>query len=372
MKKTWPAFSLFLFWLLLGSQASFLWSQQDTNTQQPVLWSETFDHDFGRVREVHGYSVHQFDIRNTGTAPLIISHVLTTCGCAQPEWSKEPIEPGEKGFVIVSYDMVNRPGPFEKKITAFTNERRLRHTFTIKGVVIPKPQILDVLFHDTIGTVQMEQASFHFNTVRPREMKTTEIWIQNYSEEDLRLTVDNIPDFLTVTVPDLLESNYPDRLIVEIHPSKVDENFRGRKFDHFSWTTESVSGEKVTQTIPVSANFIDDFRRITPAERAESPSAQLSAQSLDYGKLKKKRVQKELSISNTGKSALSLHSISIDNTQFIEITGFNKKVLQPDETLKLKVYVNPKDLKGSLTTDLYVITNDPQRPLQEVQLTAEK
>jgi hypothetical protein len=330
------------------------------------------DYDFGRVREVDGYAVHQFNVRNTGTSPLIISHVLTTCGCAQPEWSREPIEPGENGFVIVSYDMVNRPGPFEKKITAFTNEKTLRQVFTIKGIVIPKPQILNVLFTDTIGTVQMEQATFHYNTVRPHETKTTELWIQNYSEEDLRLAVENIPDFLTVTVPERLESNYPDRMIVEINTSNVNENFRGRLYGQFTWTTESVSGEKVSKKIPVSANFIDDFRRLTPAERTESPSVRLSANSLDYGKLKKKRVFKELSISNAGKSPLTLHSISVDNTAVTEVTGFNKQVLQPEETLKLKVFVNPKDIKGAFTTNLFIISNDPQKPVHEIHIAAEK
>ena len=366
------AFYLFLFWLLFASQTSFVWCQQATDTQEPVLSCDQMDHDFGRVREVHGYAVHEFIINNTGSSPLVISHVMTTCGCAQPEWTRTPIEPGEEGFVIVSYDMVNRPGPFEKKITAFTNEKTLRQVFTIKGDVIPKPQTLNVLFNDTIGTVEMEQASFHFDAVRPHETKNTEIWIQNFSERDLNLTVANIPDFLTVNVPDLLESNYPDRMLVEVNTSNVDENFRGRKYAQFTWTTESVAGEKTTKTIPVSVNFIDDFRRLTPAEKAEAPAVQLSTQTLDFGKLKKKRVYKELSISNTGKSDLTLHSITIDDAKDTEITGFNKKILKPEETLKLRVFVNPKDLKGTFSTDLFIVSSDPQKPVREVQIVAEK
>ena len=365
-------FNLFLSWLLFVSQVSVVWCQQETNAQGPVFTCDQMVHDFGRVREVDGYAVHQFTVINTGTSPLIITQVLTTCGCAQPEWSKKPIEPGGEGFVIVSYDMVNRPGPFEKKITAYTNEKTLRQVFTIKGDVIPTPQTLDVLFNDTIGTVQMEQAAFHFNALRPRETMNTEIWIQNFGEEDLSLTVENIPDFLTVTVPDRLESNYPDRMVVEINNSNTHEDFRGRKYAQLTWTTESATGQKITNSIPVSANYIDDFRRLTPAEKAEGPAVQLSVQTFDFGKLKKKRVSKELSISNTGKSDLTLHSISIDNAKDVEITGFNKKVLKPEETLKLKVFVNPKDLKGALSTVLFIVSNDPQKPVQEIQITAEK
>jgi len=372
MKRALRAFSLFLLWFLFVSHTFFVWCQQATDTQEPVFTCDEMVHDFGRVRETNGYAVHQFIVKNTGTAPLVISHVLTTCGCAQPEWSSNPIEPGKIGYVIVSFDMVDRPGPFLKNITAFTNEKTLRHVFTIKGDVIPKPQTLNVLFNDTIGVVQMEQATFDFNAVRPNESQSYEIWIQNFGEEDLNLTVSNIPDYLTVTVPDHLESNFPDRMVVEINTSNVNENLRGRQLTQLSWTTESMSGETVSKTVPVSVNFIDDFRRLTPAEISESPSVQISTNLLDYGNLKKKRVSKELSITNTGKSALHLHSISVDNSKIVEITGLKKQVLQPEETLKLKVFVNPKDIKGSFSTDLFIVSNDPQNPVQAIWITAEK
>ena len=372
MKKTMRVFSLFLFGFMFVNHAIFVWSQQQTDTPVPVFTCDERDHDFGRIRETNGYAVHEFIFKNTGSAPLKISRVLTNCGCAQPEWSQNEIAPGQEGFVIISYDMVNRPGPFTKNITVYTNERTLRQMFTIKGDVIPKPETLNVLFKDTIGTVQMEQAEFDFFTVRPHETPATEIWIQNFSETDLNLSVDNIPDFLTVTVPDFLESDFPDRMVVEINTSKLDDNFRGRKISQFTWTTESVSGEKITQTIPVSVNFIDDFRRLTPEERADAPSLQVSTNLLDYGKLKRKRVSKEITITNTGKSPLNLHSISVDNSKFTEITGFNKKVLQPEETLKLKVFVNPKDIKGVLSTDLFIISNDTRRPVLAIQIEASK
>ena len=372
MKKTIRVFSLFLFWFMFVNHAIFVWSQQETDTQVPIFTCDEIVHDFGRVRETAGYAVHQFFFKNVGSAPLKISRVLTNCGCAQPEWSKNEIEPGEEGFLFVSYDMVNRPGPFEKKITVYTNERTLRQIFTIKGDVIPKPETLNVLFKDTIGSVQMEQVAFDFYTVRPHETVGTEIWIQNFGEEDLNLVIEDMPAYLNVTVPTYLEKDYPEKMLVEIDASKVNESLKGRQLSQFKWTTESASGEKITQIIPVSVNFIEDFRRLTPAERADAPSVQISTNVLDYGKLKNKRVSKELTLTNTGKSTLHLHSISVDNTTIAAITGLKKQVLRPAETLKLKVFVNPKDIKDTFTTDLFVISNDPLRPIQEVLIVAEK
>ena len=131
-------FSLFLLSLLFGAQSVFVWSQQETEAPSPVFTCDEMEHDFGKIRETEKYAFHEFVVKNTGTAPLIISRVLSSCGCAQPEWSTNPIEPGREGFVIISFDMVNRPGPFSKNITVFTNEKAFRRVLTIKGEVIPK------------------------------------------------------------------------------------------------------------------------------------------------------------------------------------------------------------------------------------------
>ncbi|MDR0796023.1 MAG: DUF1573 domain-containing protein [Tannerella sp.] len=372
MKKTQRAFGLFLLWLVFAGQSAFVWSQPGTETQQPVFTCDESVHDFGKIRETEGYAVHEFVVKNGGTAPLVISRVLTTCGCAQPEWSTRPIEPGKEGFVIVSYDMKNRPGPFSKNITVFTNERTLRHVLTIKGDVIPRPEVLNVLFHDTIGTVQLEQTRFLFSAVLPREKQVIDMWIQNFGKEVLNLTIEDVPDFLTVTAPPRLDSNFPEKMMVEIDVPKADENKRGRQTGTFSWKTVSGSGETITRAMPVSVNFIDDFSKMTPAEKADGATAQISTASLHFGRLKNKRVNKELLISNNGKSTLNIHSITVDDATVTQITGFKKQALRPGETLKLRVYVNPTEVTGSYYTNLFVVSNDPQNPVQEVEIAFEK
>ena len=372
MKKTMRAFSLFLFGLFFLFQSAFVWSQQEADSKVPVFACDDIVHDFGKIRETGMYAVHEFVVKNTGTAPLTISHVLSSCGCAQPEWSQTPIEPGQEGFVIVHYDMVDRPGPFTKNITVFTNEKTVRHVLTITGDVIPKPETLNVLFHDTIGTIQMERSAFLFSGIRPLETQSTEIWIQNFGSEDLSLVIENVPEYVTITAPSHMEKDFPERMKIEIDAQKVNENLRGRYIEQLVWKTESASGKTITHSIPLYINFIDDFRKMTPDERADKPLAQISTDILNYGKLKNKRVYKEFTISNKGKSPLNLHSITVDNSIITQISGFKKNVLQPEENLKIRVYVNPKEVKSEFTSDLYIISNDPIWPVQAIQLAFEK
>jgi len=365
-------FGLLLLGLLFLRPSGMVWGQQETATQYPVFSCDELVHDFGKIKELEGFAVHEFVVKNTGKVPLVISRVMTSCGCAQPEWSHNPIEPGKEGFVIISYDMKDRPGPFEKRITVYTNERTLRRVLTIKGEVIPRPERLNVLFHDTIGTVQLEQVEFEFGEVQPRQSQQTEIWIQNFGKEPLKLTVENVRNYLNVIIPDRLDPDFPDKMTVEVDASKIDSTTRGRKLTTFVWKTESKSGQTITQSIPVIVNFIDDFSSLTLDQKANSPVIQFSTKSLDYGKLKNKRVAKELVITNTGHSALKLHSVTIDNPDIAQITGLKKNVLQPNETQKLKIYVNPKAAQKVFTTYLYVVSNDPRNPVEYVEITFEK
>jgi len=363
-------FVILLGFLFLGLSAT-AWSQQQTDEPQPVFTCDAMVHDFGKIREKDRWATHEFVVKNTGKAPLIITQVLTSCGCTQPEWSKTPIEPGKEGFVIVSYDMMDRPGPFSKNITAFTNENRMRQVFTIMGDVIPKPETLDVLFRDTIGNVQMERTGFMFHTVEPNEITDTEIWIRNFGDEVVNIVIENVPEYLNVIVPTRLEKDYPERLKITLDATKVDQHMRGRLLSRFTWKEVSASGKTITQTIPISANFIDSLSALTPAKRAEGPAATFSTTFLEFGKLKKKRVFRELVITNKGKSNLTFHSISTDDPK-AQITGFNKRTLQPEETLSLRIFVNPKNFKDYFATDLVVVSNDPRSPVREIHILAEK
>jgi hypothetical protein len=61
-----------------------------------------------------------FEFTNTGTEPLIISKVYSSCGCTIPKKPEAPIAPGEKGEIQVKYD-TNRVGPIRKTITVNSN-----------------------------------------------------------------------------------------------------------------------------------------------------------------------------------------------------------------------------------------------------------
>src|SRR6266542_1757921 len=80
---------------------------------------ESFD--FGKIKEADGPVNHVFVFTNTGSVPLIIQNVQPSCGCTTPDWTKQPVMPGTKGFIKATFDPSGRPGTFEKSVTVYSN-----------------------------------------------------------------------------------------------------------------------------------------------------------------------------------------------------------------------------------------------------------
>lgn len=76
----------------------------------------------GTFSEKNPTQTATFTFTNIGNTPLIINQAIASCGCTVPQYSKEPIKPGEKGTVKVTYNGKGKfPGHFKKSITIRTN-----------------------------------------------------------------------------------------------------------------------------------------------------------------------------------------------------------------------------------------------------------
>lgn len=94
-------------------------------------------HDFGSIKEADGPVTHVFEFTNTGSEPLVIINVNASCGCTRPEYPKEPVMPGKKGKIKVTFNPAGRPGEFSKEVKIRTNGSK-RPVLRITGTVIPK------------------------------------------------------------------------------------------------------------------------------------------------------------------------------------------------------------------------------------------
>ncbi|MGB0879932.1 MAG: DUF1573 domain-containing protein [Polaribacter sp.] len=102
-----------------------------TSAQEFKFEKETID--YGKVAKGSD-GARTFVFTNVGDQPIVITNVKSTCGCTIPKKPEQPIMPGEKGEIKVSYD-TKRLGGFSKAITIFSNAKSARKSLKIKGYV---------------------------------------------------------------------------------------------------------------------------------------------------------------------------------------------------------------------------------------------
>ncbi len=114
-------------------------SATETSNKQAAIKFEKEEHDFGSLLqgEVVSYSFH---FTNTGNMPLIISEVGSSCGCTVGDYPREPIAPGKKGDIKVTYNSTGHHGFQSRTLTVMSNTNPAKTTLRIKGKVLTPDQ----------------------------------------------------------------------------------------------------------------------------------------------------------------------------------------------------------------------------------------
>lgn len=80
---------------------------------------------------------HSFVFTNDSELPLTIKDAVVECSCTQVEFSNEPIPPGAKDSIVVTFDTDQKYYKQNRTITLKANTKR-EEVLKIKVFVIPK------------------------------------------------------------------------------------------------------------------------------------------------------------------------------------------------------------------------------------------
>lgn len=132
----------YLFLVVVLGFAFQSFAQDAEKKDGPVISWDKKTHDFGDITQ--GDKVeHTFYFTNTGTEPLLITNVQVSCGCTTPKgWPRDPILPGGKGELTVSFNSAGKMGKQSKPVTIISNAANADGgviTFTT-NVLEKKPQ----------------------------------------------------------------------------------------------------------------------------------------------------------------------------------------------------------------------------------------
>jgi len=368
--RNWKGFIFGFFGILIISVV-----QAQNNAQ---INADELTYNFGNISEADGPASHAFIIKNTGDAPLVITRVTASCGCAQPEWNKEPIAPGKTGELKVTFNPKGRPGPFHKTVSIYSNGKKGSYTLAIKGNVTPKPTLPIISYPYSIGELKLHTKTVLYSSIRPDEVLGEKINIMNDSQKTLAIHLGKIPNYYTVEVhPASLQPGQTGEISFLLDAKAVKR--KGRITTELPITISSSDQKEVEGQIQIAANIIDNFSKLSSSEKAKAPVAGLSGTLLEFGQISDKssiipliggKASITFDITNTGKSPLQIYSVTSDD-QRLDISG-GKKELKPGATATFKVSIRPKEIKTKLEALINVVSNDPNGPVRLIKVTAYK
>ena len=327
--------------------------------QKAVLNFEVKEHDFGKVNEEVGKITYEFEFVNKGNAPLVISRVQASCGCTTPVWTKEPIEPGKRGSITVTYSTTGRPGAFAKSITVYSNAIDEQMMLLIKGDVIPKQNADRASYYPVnLGGLMSKARFIQMNSIIKGDKQTRVLEIQNSGKVSVKPTFEGLPSYVTATVsPETLKPNEEGKITFTLNSKNATS--WGPTNDEFYLVLNGKRQFSEEFKLTLVSNFVEDFNRMTLDQKRKAPILDLPVRTLNFGTLKtgSKRVGK-FKISNRGQNPLEIRRVINNNREIVNRQ--QQLTVRSGKSADIVLNLNTKNLsEGEYKKSIMIQTNDP-------------
>lgn len=119
--------------IILLTLACAVFTVAKAQTADTIVKFDEQIHNFGDIPQGVP-ATYSFEFTNAGDTPITITSVQASCGCTTPGWTREPVAPGEKGFVKATYNAATQ-GNFDKSLTVKTDSNPATIVLRIRGKV---------------------------------------------------------------------------------------------------------------------------------------------------------------------------------------------------------------------------------------------
>lgn len=336
-------FGLFLFCGWVGAQ------------NEKISFNET-NHDFGLVGEKDGYATFDFILTNLSNEPIVLTTVAASCGCTTPVWTKEPIEAGQKGTISVSYNPLGRIGPFNKTISVYMSNQS-PVILRIRGTVVQRKPSPQDEYPVALGSYLLKTKDLNFGQVSRKDQRTIRLEVYNNSDNPITQKILKLPKNIAVTFnPTVIPAKTSG--IMDVALNVEDNSVYGKLSGEFTLLIN-----EVRQSFPYSATVLYDFSQWTADKKVNAGKINIIVSEINFGNFNS-GYSKTLKISNSGKAPLNILAIQTEDPAItVSKTHF---VINKGEIADVKVNVDSKKVKSTLSSKLSIFTDDPNTPIYEI------
>ncbi len=308
-------------------------------------------HDFGLIKEVDGPASYKFSFTNTGGAPLVLNNVAASCGCTTPDWSKEPVLPGAKGFINVTYNPQGRPGKFEKTIKVTSNGEPESQVLMIKGEVIPKPPTIEESYPYNMNGLRLKLNRIEFSNVTINKKVSQEVKVFNSSDQPMKVAFAEVPAYIHLKIsPEEIKPK--TEAVIDATFDAALKNDWGMVNDRFAVIINDKN--EPANKIFIRANIREDFAQLTEEQRKNAPKIEFDNTNFDYGTIEAgAKANHNFSFKNSGKSNLIIRKVM--PSCGCTVANLKVNTVRPGETDTISVTFNSTNRSGTQNKTVTVI-----------------
>jgi len=324
-------------------------------------------HDFGDILVSDGPQRCTFTLTNVSSEAVVINRVVSSCGCTEPTWSKQPLRPGEKGKIDVTYKNDSGPYPFDKSITTYITGLSKPIVLKIKGNVHDHKKSVGELYPFKCGPISFREQTPDIGQVEQGFSRHEEFEVANTSGHPVSLVFSDLTPGLGLSLePEILPQGGKGKLICSINTAETTSKMWGRTV--FSAKVCEKGNMSVNGTFTVKTLIRENVSTLTDSQKSAGALIKFPDTSVSFGTLKKgEKKTFTFDFTNEGRSPLVIYKIDSSEPgakfSFPQQTGTGEK---GQVTVNLDTSVCPK---GEMLYILTVMSNSPLRPIATVFLT---
>ena len=335
---------------------------QDNAQQEQAIEFLRKVHNFGKISVNEGAKHCTFEFSNTSNKPVVITNILSSCGCTTPIWPKKPIMPGEGGKVEVTYLNDQGPYPFDKTLTVYTSASSKPIILRITGLAYENERSMKEMFPTAIGPLGVKNNVIRGGQIAQGKSKGGNFRIANISSKSVEVKFTQVSPGLEISIePKVIPGNGIADISYTINTAAVE------KWGNTTYSAYLVcNGAKASTPISIECMILDNFSNLTKEEKNRAPMVLAENSSFNFGTVKRgEKVKATFNLRNTGHSFLKYHKIEAKPE--IQITS--RAGLNPGEKTTLEAVLDTKNCSGEVIYTLTLVTNSPNRPLVNLFIT---
>ena len=319
-------------------------------------------HNFGDVLLGSGPVSCEYTITNIADDPCVIYNVVTSCGCTEAEWTRQPLKKGEQGKISVTYSNDEGPFPFDKSITVYLSSIKKPVILKLKGVSREQMRPVESLYPIHFGDLGLREYYIRCGNLEQGKSKTETVLVANISSSPLTVDFKDISEDFEISVT---PNPIPPKATAEMNLTVHSDREKWGKNDY--WATLLLNGKTVTdkgkiRKIGAWAFTKENFSHLTEDQKAKGPRPMFETSTYSFGKIKKgETVHAEFTFTNQGKQTFRIYKVDVDACCY---SHSDIPAAAPGEKVTFRVHLDTKDMKaGESLSIITLTTNSPLRPI---------